>query len=162
MELPPLRLPKLGNVLTKTYSRMQWYLLEIIPLFIIASVLIWVGRLTKLFDLVIKLLEPVVHFIGLPDSLAEPILYGFFRRDYAAAALYDEATGDVGLTGNQFVIAAVVLTLFLPCVAQLLVMIRERGMKTTMIMIAAILVLAFGTGFLMNTVLNALSVQLSL
>jgi len=162
MELPPLRLPRLGNVLTKTYSRMQWYLLEIIPLFIIASVLIWVGRLTKLFDLVIKLLEPVVHFIGLPDSLAEPILYGFFRRDYAAAALYDEATGDVGLTGNQFVIAAVVLTLFLPCVAQLLVMIRERGLKTTMIMIGAILVLAFGTGFLMNTVLNALSVQLAL
>jgi len=162
MELPPLRPPKLGNVLTKTYSRMQWYLLEIIPLFIIASVLIWVGRLTRLFDLIIKLLEPVVNFIGLPDSLAEPILYGFFRRDYAAASLYDEATSSTGLTGNQFVIAAVVLTLFLPCVAQLLVMIKERGLKVTMIMIAAILVLAFGTGFLMNTVMNALSVQLTL
>ena len=71
-----------------------------------------------LFDLVIKALEPVVHFIGLPSNLAAPILYGFFRRDYAAAALYDEATGAVGLTGNQFVIAAVVLTLFLPCIAQ--------------------------------------------
>ncbi len=162
MELPPLRIPKLTNVLTKTYSRMQWYLLEIIPLFIIASVLIWVGRLTKLFDLVIKALEPVVHFIGLPSSLAEPILYGFFRRDYAAAALYDEATGAVGLTGNQFVIAAVVLTLFLPCIAQFLVMIKERGLKTTMIMIGAILVLAFGTGFLLNTALNVLSIQLSL
>ncbi|MFC1715768.1 nucleoside recognition domain-containing protein [Candidatus Poribacteria bacterium] len=162
MELPPLRLPKFTNVLTKTYSRMQWYLLEIIPLFIIASVMIWVGRLTRLFDLVIKLLEPVVGFIGLPDNLAEAILYGFFRRDYAAAALYDEATSSVGLTGNQFVIAAVVLTLFLPCIAQFLVMIKERGMKTTMIMIGLILVLAFGTGFLMNTVLNMLSVNLSL
>ena len=162
MELPPLRLPKLTNVLTKTYSRMQWYLLEIIPLFVVASVLIWVGRLTKLFDVAIKGLEPVVGFIGLPNNLAEPILYGFFRRDYAAAALYDEATGSVGLTGNEFVIAAVVLTLFLPCIAQFLVMIKERGFKTTMIMIGVILVLAFGTGFLMNTVLNALSVQLTI
>ena len=162
MELPPLRLPKITNVLTKTYSRMQWYFLEVIPLFIIASVMIWVGRLVKLFDLVISLLEPVVGFIGLPNNLAEPILYGFFRRDYAAAALYDEATGSTGLTGNQFVIAAVVLTLFLPCIAQFLVMIKERGMKTTMIMIGLILVLAFGTGFLMNTVMNALSVQLTL
>lgn len=160
MELPPLRIPKLTNVLTKTYSRMQWYLLEVIPLFIIASVLIWVGRLTKLFDLVIKGLEPVVNFIGLPSRLAEPILYGFFRRDYAAAALYDEATGTAGLSGNEFLIAAVVLTLFLPCIAQFLVMIKERGMKTTMIMIGAILVLAFGTGFLLNTALNALSIQL--
>lgn len=162
MELPPLRLPTFTNVLVKTYSRIQWYLLEIIPLFIIASVLIWVGRLTKLFDLLIKLLQPAVNFIGLPNSVAEPILYGFFRRDYAAAALYDEATGAVGLTGNQFLIAAVVLTLFLPCIAQFLVMIKERGLKTTLAMAGIILVLAFGTGFLLNTILNVLSVRLSL
>jgi ferrous iron transport protein B len=68
----------------------------------------------------------------------------------------------VGLTGNQFVIAAVVLTLFLPCIAQFLVMIKERGLKTTMAMIGIILILAFSTGFLLNTILNLLSVQLSL
>jgi ferrous iron transport protein B len=162
MELPPLRLPNITNILTKTYSRMQWYLLEIIPLFVIASVLIWVGRLTKVFDFLIRGLQPVVKAIGLPDSLAEPILYGFFRRDYAAAALYDKATGSVGLTGNQFLIAAVVLTLFLPCVAQFLVMVKERGLKISLAMMGMILVLAFGTGFLLNIALNALSIQLSL
>jgi ferrous iron transport protein B len=162
MELPPLRLPKITNILTKTYSRMQWYLLEIIPLFVIASVLIWVGRLSKIFDLLIRGLEPVVKFIGLPDRLAEPILYGFFRRDYAAAALYDEAKGTMGLTGNQFLIAAVVLTLFLPCVAQFLVMVKERGLKTSLVMMGIIVILAFGTGFLLNTTLNALSIRLSI
>jgi len=162
MELPPLRLPTFTNVLTKTYSRMQWYFLEIMPLFVIASVIIWIGRLTRLFDLLIKILQPAVNFIGLPNSVAEPILYGFFRRDYAAAALYDEVTGTVGLTGNQFLIAAVVLTLFLPCIAQFLVMIKERGLKTTLAMIGIILALAFSTGFLLNTILTTLSVQLSL
>lgn len=162
MELPPLRLPKITNILTKTYSRMQWYFLEIVPLFIIASVFIWIGRITKIFNLTIKALQPIVRFIGLPNDVAEPILYGFFRRDYAAAALYDEATGSIGLTGNQFLIAAVVLTLFLPCIAQFLVMIKERGLKTSLGMIGIILVLAFGTGFLLNKVLNILSIQLSI
>ncbi len=162
MELPPLRLPKFTNILTKTYSRMQWYFLEIVPLFIIASVLIWIGKLTKIFDFTIKALQPIVRFIGLPNDVAEPILYGFFRRDYAAAALYDEVTGSVGLTGNQFLIAAVVLTLFLPCIAQFLVMIKERGLKTSLAMIVIILVLAFGTGFLLNKALNIFSIQLSI
>ena len=162
MELPPLRLPKLTNVLTKTYSRMQWYLLEVIPLFVIASVLIWFGKLTKLFDLLIWFLQPVVKFIGLRADLADEILYGFFRRDYAAASLYDEANRTTDLGGNEFLIAAVVLTLFLPCIAQFLVMIKERGFKTTMAMIGIILVLAFGTGFLLNTILDALSVKLIL
>jgi len=162
MELPPLRLPKFINILTKTYSRIQWYLIEIIPLFIAASVLIWLGRLAGIFDLLVNGLESVVNLIGLPANTAEPILYGFFRRDYAAAALYDEATGSVGLTGNQFLIAAVVLTLFLPCIAQLLVMIRERGLWISMAMMLLIMVLAFTTGFILNTALNAVGVQLSL
>lgn len=162
MELPPLRLPKFSNVLTKAYSRVQWYFFEVVPLFIIASIFIWIGRLTKLFDLLVSSLQPVVNFIGLPDSVAEPVLYGFFRRDYAAAALYDEATGALGLTGNQFLVAAVVLTLFMPCIAQFLVMIKERGLKTTLIMAGFIIVLAFGTGFLLNTTLNLLQIQLSL
>ena len=43
MELPPLRLPQLGNVLVKTYTRMEWYLLEVLPFFLLASVVIWLG-----------------------------------------------------------------------------------------------------------------------
>jgi ferrous iron transport protein B len=53
MELPPLRLPKWNNVLAKTMARMQWYLLEIFPIFILASLLIWLGRLTGAFQALI-------------------------------------------------------------------------------------------------------------
>ena len=49
MELPPMRLPQLSNVLTKTYTRMQWYFMEILPLFILASVLLWLGKITGFF-----------------------------------------------------------------------------------------------------------------
>ena len=32
LEVPPLRVPQLGNVLTKTFTRMQWYFYEVVPL----------------------------------------------------------------------------------------------------------------------------------
>ena len=130
MELPPLRLPRLGNVLVKTYTRMVWYFREVLPLFILASVLIWLGQLTgAVRALVVGGLDAGrARVMGLPDEAAVAFLFGFFRRDYGAAGLYD-LHGRGLLTGNQLPVAAVTLTLFLPCVAQFLIMKKERGWK---------------------------------
>jgi ferrous iron transport protein B len=155
MELPPLRLPRLGNVLVKTYTRMQWYLLEVLPFFLGASLAIWLGRVTGFFQLLVRLLRPVVGLLGLPGDAATVFLFGFFRRDYGAAGLYDLQTGGL-LSGRQLVVAAVTLTLFIPCVAQFAVMLKERGWKTALGIAAFILPFSFGTGFLLNAALSAL------
>ena len=153
MELPPLRLPTLGNVLIKTYSRMVWYFREILPMFIIASVLIWIGQITGLFQLLIKNLIPVIRALGLPDESAVAFLFGFFRRDYGAAGLYDlQKTGL--MTAHQLTVAAITLTLFLPCIAQFLVMQKERGTKVTLWISAGVLVTAFSVGYLTHVVLT--------
>ncbi|MGF7058100.1 nucleoside recognition domain-containing protein [Brassicibacter mesophilus] len=157
MEVPPLRLPKLSNVLSKTYTRMQWYLVEIIPLFIFASVLIWFGNLTGLFDVLINWLTPVVNLIGLPDQISEVFLFGFFRRDYGAAGLFDlQKTGL--LNPRQLVVAASTLTLFVPCVAQFAMMIKERGTKVAFAMGAFVFVFSFAAGYVLNLILSALGV----
>jgi ferrous iron transport protein B len=159
MEIPPLRLPKIKNILTKTYVRMQWYFWEIIPLFIYASILIWLGKLTGLFNLIVKCLEPIAQSLGLPQEVAPIFLYGFFRRDYGAAGLFDiQEKG--GLTGNQLVISAIVLTLFLPCVAQLQVMLKERGWRTTLPMVLFIFPFAFLMGYLINQGLSIFELTL--
>ena len=157
MEVPPLRIPKLSNVLTKTYARMVWYFKEVLPLFILASILIWAGKLTGLFELVISGLEPIVRFVGLPNETTSAFLYGFFRRDYGVAGLYDVQGV---LTGIQLVVAATILTLFLPCIAQLSIMIKERGWKTTIAMVLFIVPFAFFVGFILNLILTTLGVQL--
>lgn len=149
MEIPPLRLPKLSNVFVKTYTRMHWYLVEILPLFILASVLIWLGNITGLFNLIIKGLEPVVNLIGLPDSSAEIFLFGFFRRDYGAAGLYDLQKSGM-LSTRQMVVAAATLTLFVPCIAQFAIMVKERGLKTALAIGAFIFPFAFFAGFILN------------
>ncbi|MEE9399569.1 MAG: ferrous iron transporter B [Dehalococcoidales bacterium] len=159
MEVPPLRLPKISNVLVKTYTRLQWYFVEVLPLFILASILLWLGSLTGVFGLIISGLEPLVKVIGLPLETAIVFLYGFFRRDFGAAGLYDLHSSGV-LSGVPLVVTAVILTLFIPCVAQFLVMLKERGIKTALAITAFIFPFAFLVGFVLNLVLVKLGVSL--
>ncbi len=159
MEVPPLRWPKLSNVLSKTYSRVEWYFKEVLPIFVLASILIWAGKITGVFGLVIRGVEPLVRGIGLPSEAAAAFLYGFFRRDFGAAGLFDLAKRG-GLSGVELVVAVVTLTLFVPCIAQFSITIKERGLKTGLAMVAFIFPFAFLVGFLLNLALNLLGVKL--
>jgi ferrous iron transport protein B len=150
-----MRMPRLGNVLMKTYSRMQWYFLEVLPLFLLASVILWAMDVTGLIKWVVAGLTPLVGALGLPPSTATVFLFGFFRRDYGAAGLFDlNQAGALDVV--QLTVAAVTLTLFVPCIAQFLMMVKERGWKTALGMFALITPLAFGTGFVLKVLLRGM------
>lgn len=152
MELPPMRAPQLSNVFTKTYTRMQWYFMEILPLFILASVLLWLGKITNFFETMVRGLSPVMAALGLPKEVAVAFIFGFFRRDYGAAGLYDLQTKGL-LNPRQLTVAAVTLTLFIPCVAQFLIMKKERGWKVACGIGVFVSTFAFGSGWLLNRLL---------
>jgi len=152
MEIPPMRLPQLSNVFTKTYTRMQWYFMEILPLFIIASILLWLGKITNFFQVIVGWMEPVMASIGLPKEAAVAFIFGFFRRDYGAAGLYDLQTKGL-MDARQLTVAAVTLTLFIPCVAQFLIMKKERGWKVAGAIGAFVSLFAFGSGYVLNKAL---------
>jgi ferrous iron transport protein B len=149
MEIPPLRMPQMRNVLVKTLTRMQWYFLEIFPLFIIASVILWAGKMTGALETLVRGMEPVMGALGLPAEAAAAFIFGFFRRDFGAAGLYDLQNAGL-LTPTQLTVAAVTLTLFVPCVAQFLMMKKERGWKVSLNIFAFVTFLAFTTGWLLN------------
>jgi ferrous iron transport protein B len=152
MEIPPMRLPQLGNVITKTYTRMQWYFMEILPLFVLASVLLWLGKITGFFEVMINTMTPVMASIGLPREAAVAFIFGFFRRDYGAAGLYELQTKGL-MDARQLTVAAVTLTLFIPCVAQFLIMKKERGWKVAGAIGVFVSLFAFGSGYVLNKVL---------
>jgi len=152
MELPPLRLPQVRNVLVKTYSRMQWYFLEIFPLFILASVMLWAGKMTGALQGLVRVMDPFVRALGLPEEVAAAFIFGFFRRDFGAAGLYDLQTSGL-LSPRQLTVAAVTMTLFVPCVAQFLMMKKERGWKVSLGIFALVTALAFIVGWVLNRVL---------
>jgi ferrous iron transport protein B len=157
MEIPPLRMPTITNILVKTYTRMEWYFREVFPVFILASLFIWVGQLTGLFSMVVNTLEPIVNWVGLPDETAIAFLFGFFRRDYGAAGLYDLRNL---MNGTQLIVATTTLTLFVPCIAQFSVTIKERGWKTALAIFAFIFPFAFMVGGLLNWLLTMLGIRL--
>ena len=159
MEIPPLRMPKISNVLIKTFTRVKWYFVEIFPMFIFASVIIWAGQVTGLFGLVVSFLEYPIKWIGLPDKAAVAFLFGFFRRDYGAAGLYDLKKAGL-LSANQLVIASITLTLFLPCIAQFLMNVKERGWKIGIAISTFILFFSFSVGFMVNLVFKIMGIRL--
>ncbi len=153
MEVPPLRVPKVSNVLSKTLARMKWYLIEVIPIFLAASTLIWIGNLTGVFDLLVRAVGPVVSLAGLPTESAQAFIFGFFRRDYGAAGLYDLRRAGI-MDIRQILVASTILTLFVPCVAQFVIMIKERGMKTALWMAGFVFLFASAAGILLNGIIQ--------
>ncbi len=158
MELPPLRLPQLGNIVRKTLLRVRWYLGEAVPLFLIGTALLFalsrLGLLTKLTDAA----EPVVAgVLGLPRDAAAVFVMGFLRRDYGAAGLFQMSKAGQ-LDGVQAVVALTVMTLFVPCVANFLMMVKEQGLKPALRILGVVTVIALGTGAVLNAVLRGLGV----
>ena len=154
MEIPPLRLPQPRNVLVKTLTRMQWYFLEIFPLFVFASVLLWAGKLSGALAWLIAVMRPAMLGLGLPPETATVFVLGFFRRDFGAAGLYDMQSQGI-LNGVQLTVAAVTLTLFVPCVAQFLMMKKERGWPMALAIFGFVTGVAFGFGWFLNRILLA-------
>jgi ferrous iron transport protein B len=155
LEIPPIRMPKLSNIVIKVLARTEWYLKEAVPLFIIGTVLLYVLDAAHLLGYLQRALAPlVVGALGLPAEASNAFIVGFLRRDYGAAGLF--AMQQAGkLSGVQTVVALTVITLFIPCIANFLVMLKERGTRSALAIAAFILVYAFGIGWVMNLILRA-------
>jgi ferrous iron transport protein B len=160
LEIPPVRVPKLSNILIKVLARTEWYLKEAVPLFVVGTLLLYLLDALNLLVRLQNLMAPlIVGVLGLPAQASNAFLIGFLRRDYGAAGLY--AMQKAGqLTNNQTVIALTVITLFIPCIANFLVMLKERGTKTGMAIATFVLVYAFGLGWLMNLPFRTFGVRL--
>lgn len=154
MELPPIRMPRLGNLLRKTALRVRWYLGEAVPLFLVGTGILFVLDKTGGLDAMTALARPVVTgALGLPPKAAEVFVMGFLRRDYGAAGLFVMA-GEGTLSGVQALVALTVMTLFVPCVANLLMIIKERGARVGAAILVFVTIVAIGTGAALNAALK--------
>jgi ferrous iron transport protein B len=132
LELPPLRLPQASNVLLKTLWRIEWYLKEAVPLFILGTLILFIADKLNIIPLAQELASPViVNVLGLPAEATESFIMGFLRRDYGAAGLFKLQQQGL-LNTEQVVVSLVTITLFIPCIANLFMIIKEKGLKTAL------------------------------
>jgi ferrous iron transport protein B len=154
LELPPIRLPQLSNVVLKTIARIEWYLREAVPLFILGTLVLFFFDKLGLLLWLEEIASPiVVGFLGLPVRATEAFLVGFLRRDYGAAGLFMLARAGE-LTPLQVVVSLVTITLFVPCIANFFIIIKERGWKTAIAIVSFIFPFAFLVGGLLNFFLH--------
>jgi ferrous iron transport protein B len=151
IDLPPMRFPRMDNVLKKTWKKSYNFLQESIPMFALAGFVVTVAQVSGILDLFIRLLQPLtVTWLQLPADprIATTFILGIVRRDFAAFGLTD-----VAMTGVQAVTAMVVITLFVPCIATVGVMIKERGAKIALAIWVGSWICAFAIGGLLAKVL---------
>ncbi len=152
-ELPPMRLPSMGNVLKKTGGRLKWYLVEVIPLFLIGTFLMFSLDRLGILPAIVRAGEPLVSgWLGLPPEASAAFVMGFLRRDFGATGLFAMAHT---LSPIQAVVGMITITLFIPCFASLLMMIKEQGARVALAMVAFIVPFAFFVGGLFNLALRA-------
>ncbi len=150
LELPPLRLPEPGNIALKTVTRVEWYLKEVIPLFLLATVGLFALSYSGLLIYVERAMSPLVQgWLGLPAETSGMFLLGFLRRDYGAVGLFELAR-EGQLSPHQILVSLIVVTLFIPCVATVMMMVKEHGWKVGVAICAFVFPFAFLVGGLVN------------
>ncbi|HLF66832.1 MAG TPA: nucleoside recognition domain-containing protein, partial [Gammaproteobacteria bacterium] len=158
LELPVVRIPSFSNIVVKTLARLEWYLKEVVPIFILGTTALFVLDKVKLLNVIERLLSPIiVSWLNLPVEVTGVFLIGFLRRDYGATGLFDMARDGL-LTPLQIVISLVVITLFMPCVANVLMIVKEYGTRTALAVAAFVFPFAFMIGGLLNLVLQRLNI----
>ncbi len=142
IDLPPLRLPRIGNVLRKTGMKVWHFMKEVTLFFVAGAALISTLQITGALEQIQRATAPlVVGWLGLPAEAATAFVMGFVRRDFGAAGFFT-----MDLTSPQLLVAMVTITLFVPCVASVMVILKERGWRYLGGLLAGSLGIAFGVG----------------
>jgi ferrous iron transport protein B len=161
VEIPPMRRPQAGNVAIKTLARLNWYLREVIPLFVLGTAALFLLDAVGALAVIAKAGEPLVAgWLGLPQEMSNAFLVGFMRRDFGAVYLLEAATGPTPLLSpHQILVSMITITLFMPCIANFLMIAREHGLRTAWAMAAFIFPFAFLVGGLVHRVAACLSLS---
>ncbi len=142
IDLPPLRLPKFSNVLQKTYIKSKAFVKEAGPIFALGAIIITLMQYFGALEAIQDWVSPViVQWLGLPKEAATAFIMGIVRRDFGAAGL-----SALTLTAAQTTVALITITLFVPCIAAMMIMIKERSWKESIYIWFGSWITAFVTG----------------
>ncbi len=130
LDIPPVRMPRPGNVLRKTVTRAYMFTKEVSLFFGLGALLLSVMQITGALKAVQDGLTPLTeNWLKLPAETATAFVMGFVRRDFGAAGLYQGDDLNILLTPMQSLVALVAITLFVPCIASVLIILKERGTR---------------------------------
>jgi len=154
IDIPPLRLPRINNVLRKTWNKSLMFLKEAAPLFALGAVIITLLQASGLLDGMITFFTPLTRdFLRLDPQVTQAFVMGIIRRDFGAAGLNTLANQGL-LSPMQLLVSLVAITLFVPCAAAVIVIFKERSWQESAVIWIGSFIISFLTaGILAQIVL---------
>jgi len=154
MEIPPYRRPSLRSLLSKTWVRTREFIVIAFPIIIVASTFLEALNSFNLVEPVISVMEPFTSgLLGLPAQAIVPLLFGFLRKELAVVMLADAlGTTDFSqvMSMGQMYTFALVVTLYIPCVATLAALVKEFGWRRAITIALLTIAVASALGGLLH------------
>ena len=152
-ELPPIRLPSPKAVIVKTYYRLYWFIKEAVPVFVYAAVILFAIDKAGILDAIKNVLEPVMQgLLGLPVQMVDALILCMARHE-AAAGLIIRLIEKGQLNYVQCIVSVTITTMFVPCFANIMAMIKELGARRALVMAVVINASSFVIAGILNLIL---------
>jgi len=141
VDIPHYHYPYPNAVAKKVWMRIRYFISEAIPFVLIGVFIVTILYMTGFMEFMGKVFAPVITKVfGLPPEAISAILVGFLRKDVAIGML-----APLDLNFRQLIVASTVLTIYFPCVATFIVLLKELGIrdmiKSALIMLCTALII---------------------
>ena len=158
VEIPDMRWPSVKQTISKTALRLKEFLTIAFPLLLIGSIVLEALLTTGVLQSILAPAEPfMLAVLGLPAFTAVALAFGVLRKEMSLQMLMVlSGTSNLALvlTTHQMFVFALVMAIFMPCLAAFAVMLKEFGMKSTLAVAAGSISLALVAGAIANFVLS--------
>lgn len=158
IEIPDLRVPSLSQIGGKTYIRVKEFLTIAFPLLLAGSIVLEILLAEGLLQ---KLIEPSEGFLmvvlGLPGVTVVALVFGMLRKEMALQmlmVLFGTSNLADHLSPEQMFTFALVMAIFMPCLAAFAVLLKEFGPKNTALVTIASVSLALAMGAAAHAILS--------
>ena len=157
LEIPELRMPSLESTVTKTYIRIKEFLTIAFPLLLVGSIVLEVLMAEGILQRLVDPAEPfMTGLLGLPAVTVVALVFGILRKEMALQmlmVLFGTSSLALVMSEAQMFTFAIVMAVFMPCLAALAVLLREFGAKSTAVITAASISIALALGAASNLLL---------
>lgn len=159
MEIPPIRLPKPLQILKMSAAKTYFFMKEAVPVFIMASFVVFLFERMGGLAALERAAEPVIHgFMGLPVKSVQVFIKTLIRRESGAteiehlSSIYDNV---------QLVVNLLVMTFLTPCMNAILVLFKERGSQAAIAIMSTVMIYAILIGSMVNYTCRLLGITFS-
>jgi len=148
-EIPPYRLPYFPALVKKLWMRTFGFLKDAVPYVLLGVLIVNILYALRIIEFIGRLAAPVVTgILGLPEEAVGALIIGFLRKDVAVGMLVP-----LGLTMRQMIVASVVLTMYFPCIATFVILVKELGVRDMIKSATIMIISALTVGGILNLIL---------